>query len=67
MRHGVAFERTWAPAKRVRDGWNYDMRNETKPIAVKSLEGATRGPKPLFRSQLKNLGAACYFVRCNNL
>ena len=43
------------------------MRNETKPIAVRSLEGVVRGPKPLFSGQLQALRAACYFVRCNEL
>ena len=43
------------------------MRNGEKPIAVKSLEGAARGPKPLFSGRSRNLRAACHFVRCNEL
>ena len=67
MRDVGAFQRIQATAKGVRDRWNYDMRNETKSIAAKSLEGAEREPKPLFSGQLRNLRWAYRFVRCNEL
>ena len=43
------------------------MLNGTILVTVELLEGGARGPKPLFRSQLRTFRAARHFVRCNEL
>ena len=53
MRDGVDSERTQARIERVRDDRNCAILNGTNPIALKSLERCTKGPKPLFRSQVR--------------
>ena len=55
MRDVGTFQQTRASANGVWDGWIFDMRNETKPIAVKSVEGAERGANPLLSGRLRKL------------